>query len=127
MKWEYVIVVITINMRILVVIVTGIVVILGMVVEANAMRGVTAEYMRRRWIQGQSASVKIHHEIPAGVHAEYIRRRQVERQQVAAKIHARQPTLHIRQHLRQSSRGSYTYLNMLQRKNKKSKTKRLRR
>ena len=114
-------------MRILVVIVTCLVVILGMVVEANAMRGVTAEYMRRRWIQGQSASVKIHHEIPAGVHAEYIRRRQVERQQVAAKIHARQPTLHIRQHLRQSSRGSYTYLNMLQRKNKKSKTKRLRR
>lgn len=114
MKWEYVIVVITINMRILVVIVTGLVVILGMVVEANAMRGVTAEYMRRRWIQGQSASVKIHHEIPAGVHAEYRRRRQVERQPTPTKIyaklpakeHRRQPNPHVRQHLRQSSRGS---------------------
>jgi hypothetical protein len=78
------------------------------------MRGVHAEYMRRRWVQGQSSAVKIYPELPAGVHAEYRRRRQVERNPAAAKIHhevpvrehKRRPTPPIRQHLRRRSGGS---------------------
>ena len=47
-------------MRVPFVIVICILVILGMVVEANAIARVHDEYRRRRWVQGQSASVKIH-------------------------------------------------------------------
>lgn len=110
-------------MRAPIVIAIWLVVILGMVVEANAMRGVHAEYMRRRWVQGQSSAVKIYPELPAGVHAEYRRRRQVERNptavakihhEVPAREHKRRPTPPIRrhtppirQHLRQRSGGRY--------------------
>ena len=103
-------------MCMLVYIVICIVVILEMVVEANAIRGVHAEYIRRRWEQGQSAAVNRHQELFTGVHAEYIRRRRIESQTAPVKIHTRHhmrvPTPHTRQsspsvrkHLRQSTRG----------------------
>lgn len=101
-------------------IVICIVVILAMVAEANAIRGVHAEYIRRRWAQGQSAAVNRHQELFTGVHAEYIRRRRIEGRTVPVKIHpeiharehrrvptphTRQPSPYVRKHLRQSSRG----------------------
>jgi hypothetical protein len=85
-------------MRFQVAIVICMVVILEMAMKANAIRGVHAEYIRRRWAQGQSAAVNRHQKLPAGVHAEYIRRRRIEGQSAAAKIHDELPA---RQHRRQ--------------------------
>lgn len=111
-------------MRVQFVIVIWVVVILGMVAEANFMGGVHAEYRRQRWAQGQSPAVKIYPEIPAGVHAEYMRRRRIERQPATVKIHAPQhrrppapqhrrvPIPHVRPpapHLRQRRVGN-TYV-----------------
>lgn len=102
-------------MRVPLVIVICIVVILGMVVEANAVARVHAEYIRRRQAQGQSR-FNIFNEIPTGVHAEYIRRRvhgysavKIPRA-LPAREHRRLPTPPVRQpnprvrhHLRQRS------------------------
>ena len=101
-------------MRVLVYIVICIVVILEMVVEANAIRGVHAEYIRRRWGQGQSAPHNRYYEVPVGVHAEYIRRRRIESQTAHVKIHPelhtiqhrRQPPPLVRQHLRHRNGGN---------------------
>lgn len=87
-------------MRVPVAIVICIVFILSMVVETTAIRGVHAEYLRRRWEQGQSAAVKIYSELPAGVHAEYRRRRWVESQSAPVKTH---DELQARAHLRQTT------------------------
>jgi hypothetical protein len=95
------------------------IVILGMVVEANAALRVHAEYIRRRQAQGQSAAFKIRPELPTGVHAEYIRRRVHGRSAVKphhelpVREHRRQPIphvrhtpTHVRPHLRQRSRAN---------------------
>ena len=91
-----------------------IVIILGMVMEANAALRVHAEYRRRQWLRGQSAEFNIRHELPAGVHSEYIRRRRIYGQSAEVKIphalpareHRRQSTPHVRKYLRhQRSRG----------------------
>jgi hypothetical protein len=100
-------------MRVALDIVISIVIILGMIVEANAALRVHAEYIRRRQAQGQSG-FNIFHELPTGVHAEYIRRRVHGRSavkphhEVPAREHRRQPIPHVRQmnphvrpHLRQ--------------------------
>lgn len=101
------------------------IIILGMVVEANAALRVHAEYIRRRQAQGQSG-FNIFNELPTGVHAEYIRRRVHGRSAVKphhelpAREHRRQPIPHVRQmnprvrhtpprvqqHLRQRSRAN---------------------
>lgn len=97
-------------MRVPFVIVICIIVILGMVVEVNAIARVHDEYRRRRWVQGQSASVKIHHELPTGVHYEYYmrRRRRIQGRPAVkishvlpAKENRRQPSPCVRTHLRQ--------------------------
>lgn len=50
-------------------------VISSMVVEASINRFVHAEYLRRRWMNSQSATTgKIFHEPPTGVHGAYLRR-----------------------------------------------------
>jgi len=91
-------------MRFGLVIVICIVVILGMVVEAKVIRGVHAEYRRRRWVSGQSSSIKIPRELPPGlrVYAEYVRLWTRQARSAAVKIHRELPTRkHRSQHLRQ--------------------------
>ena len=97
-------------MRVALYIVISIVIILGMVVDANATRGVHREYLRRRQASSQSR-FNIFHEPPAGVHAEYIRR--WIHGQYAVKIphalhvraHRKQPTSRVRPHIRQHRRN----------------------
>ena len=60
-------------MRIQLAIITCLIVMIRMIVEANINRQVHAEYLRRRQVLGQSGKGNILHELPAGVHAAYIR------------------------------------------------------
>lgn len=63
------------TMHIPLVIVIGIVVILGMIVDANAKVRVHSEYTRRRWASIQKTAFNIFNELPTGVHYEYYKRR----------------------------------------------------
>ena len=97
-------------MRVALYIIISIVIILGMVVDANATRGVHREYLRRRQASSQSR-FNIFHEPPAGVHAEYIRRRIHGQSAVKiphtlhARAHRKQPTSRVRPHIRQHHRN----------------------
>lgn len=62
-------------MRIPLAIVIGISVILGMIVETNALVKVHSEYTRRRWAYSQKKTFNIFNEIPPGVHYAYYKRR----------------------------------------------------
>ena len=99
-------------MRVALYIVISIVIILGMVVDSNATRGVHREYLRRRQASSQSR-FNIFHEPPAGVHAEYIRRRIHGQYAVKiphalhARAHTRPSTSRVRHHLRHQQRSRY--------------------
>lgn len=78
------------TMHIPLVIVIGIVVILGMIVDANAKARVHSEYTRRRWASSQNPAFNIFNELPTGVHHEYNKRRRqmlYNRYASAVKIH----------------------------------------
>jgi len=63
------------TMHIPLVIVIGIVIILGMIVDANAKARVHSEYTRRRWASSQNTAFSMFNELPIGVHYEYYKRR----------------------------------------------------
>lgn len=62
-------------MHIQLVIVIGIVIILGMILGANAKARVHNEYTRRRWASSQKTAFNMFNELPIGVHYEYYKRR----------------------------------------------------